>query len=124
MLERVGRIARYAVPALAAALLPLCVLVVGMSARLPAETGRNWLIALAGAVALASLASGALALLQPRIAHYPAAATFALALWAAISGRLVAPAALWRRELNDVVIETRGGPVAVSAIRFLRTGQP
>jgi len=35
--------------------------------------------------------------------------------------RAIAPAALWRRELNDVEIETRGGPLAVSAVRFVRT---
>lgn len=38
--------------------------------------------------------------------------------------RAVAPAALWRRELNDVEIETRGGPLAVSTVRFVRTAQP
>lgn len=47
---------------------------------------------------------------------------YALPTWQ--EQRLVAPAALWRRELNDVVIETRGGPLALSAVRFVRTAQP
>jgi hypothetical protein len=38
--------------------------------------------------------------------------------------RLVAPAALWRRELNDVVIETRGGPLALREVRFVRSERP
>ena len=38
--------------------------------------------------------------------------------------RLLAPAALWRRELNDVVIEADGGPLALREVRFVRSERP
>lgn len=35
--------------------------------------------------------------------------------------RVAAPQALWRRELNEVVLETTAGRLAVSAVRFVRS---
>lgn len=37
--------------------------------------------------------------------------------------RVAVPGSLWRRELNDVVIETQGAALAVSAVRFTRSPQ-
>jgi hypothetical protein len=33
------------------------------------------------------------------------------------------PEPFWRRELNDVVVESSGGPVAISTVRFSRSAQ-
>ena len=40
------------------------------------------------------------------------------------SGRLRLPAPFWQRELNDVVLETRGGWVEIDAVVLARTGRP
>src|SRR5687768_9134458 len=93
--ERLLRIARLAGPVLAAAVFPVMLAVVGMAARLPAESGRWRLVTLALITAVVALGAGVLSWLKPRIAHFAAGGAAALALWVAIMGRLVTPGPGW-----------------------------